>query len=83
MLCHNRSIDDDRYIYGELPTKIKAIIVHKKLIIEDNISLMSPHDNVCIECTLLGDLGLPMQNYTEALFKKIVLSDIWARVKTT
>ena len=31
---------------------------------------MSQNDNVCIECTLLGDLGKVMKNYKNALFQK-------------
>ena len=70
VLCHNRQVDDSRLVFNEVPRKIKAMVVSKKYVLEDNISHMSPHDNVCIECTLLGYLGVPMANYTEALFKK-------------
>ena len=70
VLCFNRSSDDERMIYSELPTKIKAMVVHKKFIIEGTAAHISPHDNVCIECTLLGNFGIPMEKYSEALFKK-------------
>ena len=63
-------IDKFIVVFNKVPRKIKAIIVSKKYVLEDSISHMSPHDNVCIECTLLGDLGIPMLNYTDALFKK-------------
>ena len=70
VLCHNRQVDDTRVVFTKIPRKIKAILVSKKYVLEDNVSHMSAHDNVCIECTLLGDLGLPVVNYTDALFQK-------------
>ena len=70
VICHNRNSDDARVVYDEFPKKIKALIVIKKFIMEDDVQHRSPHDNVCLECTLLGDLGEPMAMYTEALFKK-------------
>ena len=70
VLCHNRSKDDKRIIHNELPSKMKALVVHKKFIIEDSTARISPHDNVCIECTILGDLGIPISDYSEALFSK-------------
>ena len=70
VICHNRSNEDKRIIYHQFPSKIKALIVHKKYIIEDNSSHISPHENVCIECTLLGDLGVPIENYSGVLFTK-------------
>ena len=70
VLCQNRDSNDERLVYVELPRKIKAIIVQKKYIIKQNLSFMSQNDNVCIECTLLGDLGKVMKNYKNALFQK-------------
>ena len=70
VICHNRSNEDKRIIYHQFPSKIKALIVDKKFIIEDTSSHISPHENVCIECTLLGDLGVPIANYSGVLFTK-------------
>ena len=70
VLCHNRDDNDKRLVYVELPRKIKAIIVHKKYIIEQNLSNISQHDNVCVECTLLGDYGNVIDKYNKALFTK-------------
>ena len=70
VLCHNRDDNDKRLVYVELPRKIKAIIVHKKYIIEQNLSNISQHDNVCVECTLLGDYGNVIEKYNKALFTK-------------
>ena len=68
--CHNRKTRDKRVVYSELPKKIKAIIIEKKYVLEDNVSYVSPHDNICIECTILGDFGEPMEKYKNALFHK-------------
>ena len=57
VLCYNRSGDDQRIVFNELPKKVKAIIVYKKYMMENNVLQMSQNDNVCIECTLLGKLG--------------------------
>ena len=73
VLCYNRDVDDERIVYNELPKKIKALIVSKKYIIGDNISQISQKENVCVECTLLGEFGKPMEKYTDALFKKICI----------
>jgi len=73
VLCFNRSRDDQRVIFNELPRKVKAIIVYKKYIMEKNVSQMSQNDNICIECTLLGDHGEVIENYSKALFKKICI----------
>ena len=62
VLCHDRDVHNNRLVYVELPRKIKAIIVHKKYIIEQDLSFISQHDNVCIECTLLGNLGQVIEN---------------------
>ena len=70
VLCYNRDEGDTRLIYDELPKKIKAIILCKKYIIEQNLSNVSQHDNVCIECILLGDNGMVIDKYKEALFTK-------------
>ena len=70
VLCHNRSEEDKRFIYDELPRKIKAIVLCKKYIIENNLSNISQHDNVCIECILLGDYGKAIDKYNKALFTK-------------
>ena len=73
IICFNRAGDDKRIIYHELPRKIKAIIVQKKYVIEESASEMSQHNNVCIECTLLGDFDNPIPNYNNALFHKICI----------
>ena len=70
VICHNRNSDDTIIVYNEFPKRIKALVVIKKFIMEDDVQHRSPHDNVYLECTLLGDLGEPMENYTEALFNK-------------
>ena len=49
------------------------MIVQKKYIMEDNVSQVSQHENVCIECTLLGELGNPIENYNDALFNKMCI----------
>ena len=70
VMCYNRKKRDKRIVYNELPKKIKAIIIEKKYVLEEDVSYISPHDNICIECTILGDYGEPMEKYKNALFQK-------------
>ena len=73
VLCYKRGEHDKRLVYVEVPRKVKAIILHKKYIIEENLSLLSQHVNVCIECTLLGDFGKVIDNYSKALFTNLCI----------
>ena len=70
VMCHKRKKRDKRMVYNDLPKKIKAIIIEKKYVLEDSVTFISKHDNICIECTILGDFGQPMEKYKNALFQK-------------
>ena len=74
VLCLQREEDDKRILYSELPRKMKALIVHKKYAIHKNLAYCKPEDNTCIECTLLGDRGLVIDNYDKALFQRACVS---------
>ena len=40
VICHNRDGNDERLVYVEMPRKIKAIVVHRKYVIEQNLSVV-------------------------------------------
>ena len=56
----SRQIYDDRIVLNEFPTKIKALIIHRRCII--NLYLTGDYllgtnhvNNICIECTIVKD----------------------------
>ena len=46
----------------------KALIIHYKYTIHNNVAYCFPEENTCIECTLIGDRGLAIPNYVKGLF---------------
>ena len=55
-----RQIDDERIVITEFPTKIKALIIHRRCIINPYLTgdylLGTNHaNNICIECTIVKD----------------------------
>ena len=70
IICRKRSKNDERIIHNEFPTKTKALIIHFKWTIFQNVAYCSPQENTCLECTLLGEKGLPIEYYDKALFHR-------------
>ena len=55
-----RKIDDERIVLDEFPTKIRALIIHRRCIINPYLTgdylLGTNHvNNICIECTIVKD----------------------------
>ena len=55
-----RPLDDQRIVYEEFPTKIKAVIIHRRCIINPYLTgdylLGTSHvNNICIECTIIKE----------------------------
>ena len=70
VICHKWKEDDERIVFRELPTKVKALVIYKKYYIQNELSTLSKHENICVECTLLGEKGRSMLDYENALFGK-------------
>ena len=70
VVCHKRKRSDKRKIYDEFPQKIKALIVYKKYTVHQNVAHCIAEENTCLECTLLGDKGMVINNYEKALFHR-------------
>ena len=66
--CFKRKEGDDRVIYHEFPTKVKALIIYKKFVVHHDAVLLLHISNLCLECTLLGERGIPNHPYIKALF---------------
>ena len=73
LLCNSailekRTSDDKRKVMNSFPKLIKAIVIHRRLLISDNFIGDVTIDNIAIEVTLLGTMGDPVEEYKEALF---------------
>ena len=66
--CYKRKEDDKRIVYSELPGKVRALVLIKKLLVSNDAVLLLDTSNTCIECTLLGEKGLEIPGYSTSLF---------------
>ena len=64
----NRSDANNRVVFHEFHTKIKALILYKKYVIHKDAVLYLHISNLCVEYTLLGERGIPKNIYVKALF---------------
>ena len=66
--CFKRFQEDKRVVYYEFPSKVKALILYKKYVVQNDAVLLLHISNLCVECTVLGERGIPMNLYVKALF---------------
>ena len=66
--CFKRSDAEKRVVYYELPTKVKALVLHKKYVVHKDAVLLLHISNLCVKCTLLGVRGISTNLYVKALF---------------
>ena len=50
-----RTIDDTRSVKQEFPKRVRALVIHQKLIINPYLMGICTTENLCIECTLIKD----------------------------
>ena len=50
---YTRNIDDTRVVKSEFPKRVRALIMHKKMMINPYLVVMCTIENICIECTLV------------------------------
>ena len=68
-IVEERENSDNRSVLLTIPKKgVKALVIHRKLVINKNVMMTLDFDNVAIEVTLLGDGGYPKSNYEKVLF---------------
>ena len=64
-----RKEGDDRVVLETFPKKgVRAIVIHRRLQIKENILQTQKMDNLAIETTLLKIGGDSIENYKEVLF---------------
>ena len=64
-----RDDDDDRLVFDNFPIRyVKAVVLHRRLVIDKSIVKPLQPSNYCIECTILVAGGEPDPRYTKGLF---------------
>jgi len=64
-----RKDDDKRVVLNSFPKKgVRAIVIHKRMQIKENMLQTQQIDNLAIETTLLKIGGEPIEDYKEVLF---------------
>ena len=81
--CFKRKTNDKRLVNHELPKRVKAVIIDQKMIINNDAVLLLHSSNFCLECTLLGERGLPIENYVNAIFAPGCINRFVAKSKTS
>ena len=64
----HRSADDTRILQHNFPKRVKAIVVHQKMIVKNSVTNIMDVENICVEVTLLTNGGDELPNYTRTLF---------------
>ena len=54
---HYRTEGDKRIVFDNMPKIIPALVIHKRYIIDQNITNVTCASNLCCECTLLREGG--------------------------
>ena len=54
-------------VYVSFPKRVKAMVVHKKMIVTETVTNIMDVNNICIEVTLLTNGGMEMENYVRVL----------------
>ena len=52
---YKRTIDDNRVVKSELPKRVRALVLHEKMMINPYLVGMCNIENICIECTIVKD----------------------------
>ena len=52
---YKRTIDDTRFVKNEFPKRVRALVIHQKLVINPYLMGTCTPENLCIECTLVKD----------------------------
>jgi len=69
-----REHNDIRPVLKSFPKYVKAIVVHKKILVKESVINQINVDNMCLEVTLLGNGGKIMNGYEKALFEPGVVN---------
>ena len=79
---HKKSKDDKREVMKSMPMSIPALIIHRRLLIKDDLANPLVPENFCLECTFLKDSGDEDERYTKVLFGIKDVSTFLTKSKT-
>ena len=52
-----RLIDDERLLLNTVPSKVKGVSIHRRMMIENNLIDPIVVSNICLKCTFIADGG--------------------------
>ena len=52
-----RKMDDERLILPTVPSKVKGVSIHRRMMIENNLIDPIVVSNICLKCTFIADGG--------------------------
>ena len=52
---YTRTIDDTRVVKTKFPKRVRSLVLHKKMMINQYLIGLCTTKNICIECTLVKD----------------------------
>jgi hypothetical protein len=61
---------DSRMVFQELPalSEIKGLVLHRRYLVNSKLLEVNIPENICLECTIITELGSDHPNYTKQLF---------------
>jgi hypothetical protein len=75
-------LGDKRLVSPNLPKLIKGIVIHERRFIRGDLQNNNTTTNMCLECTILGPLGLPLADCTKQLFMLPTIQRYITKAKT-
>jgi hypothetical protein len=75
------SISGPGVVLTSLPTGVEALIIHRRLLIDNGLLLPNVPENFCLEATILHDGGVEHERYTKRNFELGCISQFVQRSK--
>jgi hypothetical protein len=75
------SLSGQNIILSSLPTGVEAIIIHRRLLIDNGLLIPNVPENFCLEATILHDGGVEHDRYTKTIFELGCISQFVMRSK--
>jgi hypothetical protein len=73
---------EKRKISTTLPQLVKGIVIHERRFIRGDLQNNNTTSNMCLECTILGPLGLVLPDFNKQLFNLPTIQRYITRGKT-
>jgi hypothetical protein len=63
-----RQTETGGLVLKSLPTGIQALVIHRRLLVDNCLLIPNVPNNFCLECTVIHDGGVEHERYTKQLF---------------